>query len=391
MTKELEIVRNVYFDTSILIRLPLTAPSPDFLNLKDSCDVFETKLLIPELVLKEYINHNKREVFTRLSNIRDSLRVINDRVSSTISLSLPEEEPLLKETEELMKKKITDLGIEVFKIDISTDKLEELALKEILFKDRSKKKGLRDSIILLSILEHAKNFPEFLNIFIVDDNMFQTKDAESMIESYKANVKIIKSLPEARDIIDETITDFAKAIRESREQRLKFFLDSQSSKIIDFVRRGQFNSFRLALGEAGESPLGGTIERINAIDYESIHSARLPQGYAEKEEKRVKISFMVRVKFTVVVRIYIFPSGDQLRLEQADGQPIDVQEQLLGITPIDNIDNLSYYLGGFGKFLDQNRREQTIFRNISVEASALLKLNDKEEEYSDLVLERVIT
>lgn len=77
MSKKLLTVKNIYFDTNVLVQLPLTASSPDFLNLKDSCDVFDTKLLMPEIALKKYINHNKREVFSAISNINDSIKTIS--------------------------------------------------------------------------------------------------------------------------------------------------------------------------------------------------------------------------------------------------------------------------------------------------------------------------
>lgn len=397
MTRELKLVKNIYFDTSTLIRLPLAAPSPDFLNLKDSCDILKIKLLIPELVLKEYINYNQRKVQISLSQIGDSLKIINDRISLQISFPFPEQSRLFIETEELMKKKIADLGIVTFKKDISPTKLEELALKEISYRERSKKKSLRDTLILLSIIEHASESPEYLSILIADDKFFQTEETKLMIESCKANIKIVKSLSEARDIIDETITDVAKWWRKKREETLKLFLESQNSKIIEFVRKGRFNSFMLAIGEPGELPLGSTIKKINAIDYESIDTVRPPEYNTQGEAQKVKISFTVRIKFTVVVRFYPFPPGDQLQLAHPDEESIDIPEQFLTTrtttaTYIDSPPITAVSSGNILSYLGQNMREQTISRNIIVEASATLKSNkERREEYSDLVLERLIT
>jgi len=374
MAGELKIIRNIYFDTSALISLPLTAQSPDFLNLKDMCNIFETKLLIPELVLKEYINYNQREVRAGFLKIEDSVNTINNRVLSKISFASPNEEAIFKETEELIKKKIEDLGIGIFKKDISFDKLEELALKEISFKEKSKKKGLRDSIILLSIIENAKKSARFLDIFIANDKFFQIEEAKSMIESCKADIRIVRSISEAIEIIKESLNSFGKAINEEREKRLKHFLETQGSKIIEFVRKGQFNSFMLTTSSL---TLTETVEKIEAIDYESIHSVRPPKALAKEEATKVKISFMVSVRFSVAVSFYPFHLGRPLRLEQPGEEPQDV---LLG----------AMLAAGSGEFISQNRK-QTISNNISVEASAILKLNKEgEEEYSDLELERLI-
>ena len=101
---------------------------------------------------------------------------------------------------------------------------------------------------------------------------------------------------------------------------------------------------------------------------------------------------MVKITFTIVVRSYDFPLGNQLQLEQANGELSGTQEQFLGITTVHNTDSFNDFGPGLGTILGQNTKEQTILRNISIEASAFLKLFDKEtEEYSNLTLERLIT
>lgn len=386
--REIEFIGNVYFDTNILVKLPLTAPSADFLNLKDLCDDFGSEMFIPDLVLKEYINHQQREVTEGFSNIKNYLDTINKRIASGIKFDLPNEKPLLKETETLMTQRILSLGIKVVdRKTISYDKLEEIALKEISpRKNKGNKKSLRDTLILLSVLEHAK-YSKYMNIFITEDTHFINQDFDTIIKSYNVQMKIARSLTEAENIVKESLTCAKKILRELRENELKSFLEAQSTQILNFMGKQKYNSFSLAMGDFGQPGLVGTITKINSINYDSIHSVRPPSELLEEDGNRVKIIFMVRLKFNVSVRNYynLASIGTQLGLEGSEE----------GTSPLQNA-FASAILGSIEGTSPMNipaTETQDIFRNISVEATVHAKKRKEKvaDEYSDLELVDVIS
>jgi len=385
MIENVELVGNVYFDTNILVKLPLTAPSTDFLNLKDLCDDFGSDMFISDLVLKEYINHQQHEVIVGFSSIRNYVDTINKRVTSEIKFDLPDEKVLIKETETLMSKKIVDLGIKVMeRKSVSYDKIEEIALKEISpWKNKGNKKSVRDTLILLSVLEHAKD-SNYMNIFITEDDDFIKKGFDALIKSYNVKMKIARSLTEAESIVKESLTVVKKALRELRENQLKSFLATQSAQIIDFMRKKKYNSFSLAMGDLGQSGLIGTIEKINSIDYDSIHSARPPTEILDENGKRVKITFMVKLKFNVLLKNYYNFSdlGTQLGLEESEEESSPFQSAL-ALALAERIRE--------GSPLKVPVSEtQDIFRNISVEATIFAKKKGATYEYSDLEFVNVI-
>lgn len=382
---EIELIGNVYFDTNILVKLPLTAPSADFLNLKDLCDDFSSNMFISDLVLKEYINHQQREVIEGFSNIKNYLDTINKRITSEIKFDFPDEKELLKETESLMKKKVIDLGIKVVdRKAVSYDNLEEIALKEISpRKNKSSKKSLRDTLILLSVLEHAKD-SKYVNIFITEDTHFINQDFHTIIKSYDIKMKIVTSLTEAESIVKESLTSAKKALRELRENALKSFLAEQSVQILDFMRKQEYNSFSLAKGDFGQLGLVGTIEKINSIDYDSIHSVRPPTEILDENGKKVKITFMARLKFNVSVKNYynLTGLGTQLRLEGSEEETSPFQNALASA--------LLGRIEGTSSMSMPTTEIQDIFRNISVEATVFAKKKKATCEYSDLELVDVI-
>ncbi len=383
MRKKLQVVRNVYFDTNILVALPLAEASSDFLNLRDLCKPYGTNLIMPETVLKEYVYHNQDMVYKNISDIEKALKIIEGRISSKIAFSLPKKDKkeFLKETEEIIQKKVADLGIEVIdRPTITLDKLEDMALKKVPPFETEGRKGFRDTIILLSILEHAKKTPGSLNIFITNDGIFYSSEVELMIKSYNVQLKITESISQAISEIDKTLDEAVQAIIEEKEKTLKYFLESQKDIIIDFVKKNAgFNSFFLASGTLLGIPresISGIIKKINAIDFVSIYSARSPLLPSGVSEKQVKISFMVQSKISVTVENSIFPIGETLYLEQ---QPKDLAIVRSKISSEE-----------YGYFLPPIENKD-IIRNISIEASAVLRDKNGIEEYSDLILEKVVT
>ena len=190
----------VYLDTNILTSLNRELNTPEYQELKNICDNLNISIFVPQIVLDEWIFHNLEEQTKKDFKQLDSLlQKIGNYVISEEDISVKiDKDKIIKELEKYLKNQITKVGIKIIQTpQIGLENLINRAVSKIRpFKKEDK--GFRDTIILYTILNYAKDFPKGNHLLITKDGDFDHSDVFNTASDFKVKLFIIKSIEEAK-------------------------------------------------------------------------------------------------------------------------------------------------------------------------------------------------
>ena len=200
-----------------------------------------------------------------------------------------------KRTREILKEKNIQI-LPTPKIDLQ--RLIDMAVNKIRPFEERGEKGFRDSIILFTVLEHAKAFSTKAHLLVTKDDVYQHPHVTATASEYGVELTHAISLLQAVDVLESYGKRIGEAIEEYDKQILRNFLAGTTEEITAYVR---------ANCEFGESWLNqnigvGFLSRVlevkdaSVVGITSITRGTVPY---ELEEGRIKISFGAKTELTV--------------------------------------------------------------------------------------------
>lgn len=360
----------IYLDTNILIGLRKEITTPEFQVLKNICNNLNIPILIPQVVYDEWIFHYTNEEVPKIfKKIDSSLQELENYVVSLEDISVKiNKNKILKELKSYLTNRIQEVGIET--ISTSQIQLETLlnrAIKKIRpFKEKDK--GFRDTVILYTILNYAKDFSEGDHLLITNDGDFDHNDVYKTASDFNVNLIILKSVQEALSYLQKYLERAYKQFLKLRAKKLEEFLKNQQEEIITFIREHGTFSDMFFWQEPRKDPFFiKSIKKINYIELEDIYGANagfLPEG---AKQGWVEISFVAKLKFLVTTEIMQIPWP--LRLSVGKNRDVEIFSST--ILP-----------------QEKEQQEEEIEKDLTIYAKALVDANDN---YSGLKITNLVT
>lgn len=385
MPEKVERLVAVYLDTSIIRQLQ-DLSSAELIQLKKLCGELGIKMFIPKVALDEFVSVRKQGILGQIDRIENQLTNMAVFAGSKPSISWPGNSKLSPEKiEKYFKEKVTELGLKVVQTPtpkISLDLLLDMSIKKIRPFEEKGEKGFRDTIILFTVLEKAKELGKGLHLLIVNDAVFQHNDI--YVRARSENVDLLVLSP-----ISDTITEINKYLKTARrkyyekeEDILKEFLNQHKQEIMTYIReQGTFSPYFLA----GNESLGSNIKKIKEIDF--IKFVKITPGFLPQRTTRgkVKISFTIGLKFLLVEKIVPLPSTRFFSPTSEAPEEIAFQYPKF-ITQEETLVSYRTSFETFFKYEEPREQEREIYKNIFIEASVLRENN----KYSNLTIERIV-
>jgi len=368
--------KNIFLESSILWQLPLHVLNASVERLLKLCKTLGVRVFIPEVSFKEWMEKIKKRIKGCVSQAENALREmasVFDYVSE-VNWGKSEEE-IISEIEGIILKIIKDQGILIAKTPkIDLNKLIDMSISKIEPFEKKGEKGFRDSINLFTVLEYIKNDKKHEHVLISKDNIYQADGIhENIVKKYNTELVVATSISEVIEGLEIYMRKISR-INELYDQLIlqNFLLENQKTISEYIEKESEFSKSFLSI------PIYTEISSIDSIEIINIPS--VTRGAKSTGEGRVKLSFTVatEVFFTIVEND--FPPEPKYKIKE---EPLSrLALALAGVQPS------SPRRGLKGK---------SIKVNVSIEGSAIFKKEvkqaegDREDSYSDLQLDRVMT
>lgn len=300
----------VYLDTNVLRSAGHSLNKPWINELLSITNKYGISLCISELVLKEWCEHiieilksNRQKLLSSISLLKD----YNIQVPTIEpqNVNLPEKSQLI----EIVTHKLVNAGFNIignWDAPLS-ELLNEAVEKRPPFEQGGK--GLCDAVILESYVKHAKeNFTEPRVLVISNDPAVKRSE-----DRFKKHGIIVDFLGES-DIVAKLkslLKDEVAAYIEERKSRLKEYILTRESMILDFVKKTplKITDWMLeGLLKKEEDRIYGTIERILSIRPTKITNVvgGAPTYGEETPPDRYPVQIFVEIELDIVVSQYGF-------------------------------------------------------------------------------------
>lgn len=195
INKKLNWPAGLFFETSILRQLPPELNTAEFMRLRELCSTLEIPMFIPRLVLDEWTFDHQQRVLGEISRIEESLQNIRNYVTSKPSISWPtKKELILQEVEDYLKKSVTEIGMQIIeRPEISLDILLDMSVKKTRPFEERGEKGFRDTVILFTVLSHAKKLPNGNHLLLTADKGYDHEDVYRIVNTHNVKLLIVCS------------------------------------------------------------------------------------------------------------------------------------------------------------------------------------------------------
>jgi len=376
----------VYFDTNIL-RQSQDLSSAEFIQLKKLCNDLGIRMFIPKVAIDEFIYARQRTILEQIDKIEKQLTNMAVFAGSEPSISWLGNEKLSSDKiETYFKKKVAELGLQVVQAPkISLDLLLDMSIKKIRPFEEKGEKGFRDTVILFTVLEKAKELGKGLHLLIAKDAVFKHNDIYERASGYSVDLLVLSSISESTTEINKYLKVARRKYYEKEGNILKEFLSQNNREIMTYIREhGEFSPYFL---EGNEFTFGSNIKKIKEISFVKfgkITPGFLPQGTIKG---KVKVSFTMKLKFVFVEEIMPSPPTRLLSLKSATPEEITFQYPK-SATPVEITYHSMFepFIIPIEEPIQTKEREREVYRDVPIEASVLRENNN----YSNLTIERIV-
>jgi len=360
-------LKNLYLDTNILKSLNFNVhEDPRLGNLKIKLTPLKIGIFAPKIVLQELLFLRRKELEEIFYSLNTSARKISRFVKRSLQIDTLDKEKLVKEMGDNLFSNIKKAGIQIFETPYNEMDLQKVT-KQAIYEQRpfqEHDKGFKDAIIMHSILQHSKKVPNYEHIFLsTDKTAFDNEDIVKLIKNADVKLKLIFSIEDLNKYLDDFLDQILKSYIAKKEKTVKSFLLSNTSEIIDFIKKE---------GNFSESFLKEKL--FLTISIEKINNAQLLDivdpvaGVLQTDEGDVEISFTAKVEFFVLSKRYVYKRPR-----------FKVGEEPSALPPLPML-------------TDQPRavlKEIVIPKEVSVKGQVHVKKHNSTDEYSNLRLEEV--
>ena len=385
MKEEAKWPQAVYLETSILVQLPTDVTTAELLHLGKLCKMLEIPIVIPKVAMEEWKAIRKRELHDKIRNYGNSLEKVRNLTEKyLITIELPslessiwpiDEEAILNNIEKMLLSRLKEIEVIIEETpNIPLDLLLKMSIDKIPPFEEKGEKGFRDSLILFTVLEFAKKSPKGFHLLVTNDSAYDHEDVYKRASSQNVEIILVKSISSAINYLNGFINETLKKYNEARAANLEKFLYEHKGEIAEFIKsqRTFINLFPRFGPEKSVNP--DDIKVITSINLLNIHDSTpgtLPEG---KNKDRVKISFLAKVEFDLIINEQYFLNTLSSLFY---GPEFQFQEEKGAWTPQQK------YVG-----MQPREVEEKIERDLKIEASAML--SGDTDQYSELQLERIV-
>ncbi len=365
----------VYFDTSILWKLPLDLSNPDLVELQNFARELRIGLFVPDVAVKEWLFHHEETARKKYDSMASTARTVSKYLQQAFKVDEIQPKDLSAKVRDNQLGYLTQAGMEIVPTpQIDMDRLINMAVRrERPFEGEDK--GFRDALIVFTIADHAKKFNGDYVLVVAEDHVFGTDEVLNQWRGAGVEPLVAKTLDEAVVMIDNLVSEAVKKYHDHESARIREFLFTQQDAIFEHVlKNGEVSESFVRGGGVlglGTQDFYGTLQAVKQV--RPLEIAKASRGHvtrrAEEEGGRIPVTFDVKVAFDIVVSSFTLE---------------DFTSQKLGLKgPVDLRDRVP-------TFLNRQTVEQdvTVERNITVEASVL---EDSQGKFSDLRIQKILT
>jgi len=303
----------VYFDTNILLRLPVELASADFLQLKELCQLLNLSLAVPEACVKELVHKRKGTVQEAMGRARSAVSAVSQFMETVPSLDWHQEPAaILQNVEEVVKRHVLQQGITIVPTpDIPLQELLTMAVQKAKPFDESGR-GFADAVIFFSVVEHAKRARAGYHLLVTDDRIFHDPEIAKLANDHGVNLRVADSLPSATKDLEQFVSAAVKEVRAERSQRLKAILEERGQEIEKYVRANGVFSPNFLLDTL--LTLTWTVEKIEDVKFVEVQQAQSGYPPGGGQEGRVQISFDAKFKFVLLLKHWVAARRQEYRV-----------------------------------------------------------------------------
>ena len=292
----------VYFDTSVLCQLPADLTSPELAKLQAYASGLNVRLYIPEISAREWIAFHERRVRGDYQTARSALRALKKYLPEVPELT-GNEPPIAESVKEVHSRHLVEAGIE--RIPTPTVEVAMLVDKAIRQEMPFQKgdKGFRDTLIALTIAEHAKAFAGHFIVVAAQDGVFKSHEVLTLWRASGVEPLVATTTAETVQKVDSLLDDATRRFFERELAEIREYLVSERDRIFEYVQTNAQASEAFIAGRFTDKPLFGTVERYRGMTASAIGevSRGHVRGDREEQDDIIPITFDVDVELDLLV------------------------------------------------------------------------------------------
>lgn len=320
----------VYFDASILRRLPADLASPDLVRLTEVATRFQIGRYIPAVARREWLVFYQESVKGRYEGLHASARSIGEILGRELRVDAVTPEELVAVVERTQAARLDAAGlVEIPTPAVPLERLVDLAIRRVKpFADEDR--GFRDMLIAMAIAEHARAFAGRSILVVSADKVFSAQEVLALWRAAGVHPIIATTLESAVEQLEAEMDQAWKTYLNQEAEAIKAFLVTRQQEIFDRLKEAEVSeSFIRGNPLSGGPPLLGALERIRRVT--PVEITRVSRGHVlgptQREGNRVPVTFYVKVAFDLSVRYYplssvLGGSGPRFRLADAVDLPV---------------------------------------------------------------------
>jgi hypothetical protein len=304
----------IYLDTSILWQFTISLGHPLFSILLQIAKKWDFPVFIPEVAYKEWLYKKREEIESSLDRIKRNLENLRTKYSfDKIDLNSIYSQEIFDQAKITLDENLKNKQIEIIKAgEIDLNRLIEMAINKIRPFEEKGEKGFRDSIILFTILAHAKSQNSDC-FFIADDGVYSHEDVFKIAEETGVTYLHFNSIEDFKDFTENMEKAITVRVKQKWLGELEEFLKSKKQQINDFIiEKGKFNLYTLnslippswTLEDvlmSIDKPPSYTVPNIKKIKNIELLEIKAPSLPVEFGKELMPIYFMAKLKFHVLV------------------------------------------------------------------------------------------
>jgi len=130
----------------------------------------------------------------------------------------------LRDVEKLLRKFLSHTSVSIISTphNIDIEELIHMSVNKIKPFEETGEKGFRDSVILFTIFEHAKNERNGSHLLVANDGVYQESDVTMLAEKHNVKLLVAPSIQKAHSMLEEFLGD---ATKEEIEEINKFLIN----------------------------------------------------------------------------------------------------------------------------------------------------------------------
>jgi len=294
----------ILLDTNIFYRFVPFFTGFELKKILKLCNTLDIKTYTTELVIKELHHLCKKDIEQRRNTILGNTKhlkgygvLANENLTSLLK----------KQKVDLMnflKNQMQELGITIIPTpELSLKGLVDRAVSHVA-PFESGDKGFKDTVILMTYLEHLASTKSKSAYILTTDKIFNDEDAEKLANESNVELSVFIDMTEAIDNLTQSLESEVKQYYATQENIIKEFLETELPKILEHIKNAGYSEHFLRKSE--QYPFNATLVKINDIQIKRITKVYISDESKINNKIKFEIMFMVETQFLLLMRVFKF-------------------------------------------------------------------------------------